>query len=341
MPKEPTDFAMHLSRYFLGYLAGTRGLSENTIISRRTTFTLLLDYCNRIEGISINNITIAKLDRALVSGFLEWLENTRLNSISTRNIRLDALKTFFSYLQAVAPEYLLQCQQILSIPRKKAPQENVKWLSLEAIQAILHVIDSSTYQGLRNLAMLSLLYDSGARVSELIDACVGDLRMNEPACIRLFGKGRKERVIPLMSKTAEVLIKYLEQRKTREAFAEDAPLFANRSRCKLTRSGVTYILQKYCMAAADAYPDASIRCVSPHIIRHSKAVHLLQSDVPLIYIRDFLGHAELSTTEIYARCDSSAVRKALEKSNGIEVDLEEPVWQRESSIMQWLESLVE
>ena len=339
MPRKPTDFAWHLSRYFLEHLAVTRGLSENTIASRRTTFTLLIDYCIRLEGISTKNITVARIDKQLVLRFLEWLETDRNNSISTRNIRLDALKTFFSYLQVTTPEYILQCQQIISIPRKKTPKKNVEWLSLDKVQAILQSINSATYCGLRDLAILSLLYDSGARVSELIGITVGDLRVADPACVRLFGKGMKERVVPLMGNTIEVLASYLKQRSMRKPYLADELLFLNRSQEKLTRSGVTYILQKHCEEALRLNPDIGLKIIAPHLMRHSKAVHLLQSGVPLIYIRDFLGHKEISTTEVYARCDSAAVRKALENSNRIEIDVMEPIWQRESSTLRWLESL--
>jgi site-specific recombinase XerD len=341
MPKKPTDFAWHLSKYFLEHLAGTRGLSENTVASRRTAFTLLIDYCNRFEGIATKDITVTRLDKQLVIRFLEWLEISRNNSVSTRNIRLDALKTFFAYLQISAPEHLLQCQQIISLPRKRAPKETVKWLPLEQVQAILQAIDIATYYGLRDLAILSLLYDSGARVSELIGITVSDLRMSDPACVRLFGKGMKARVVPLMGKTIEILSNYLKQRSSRVLFGSDEPLFVNRSQDRLTRSGITYILQRHCKEAARSNPDSGLMVITPHRLRHSKAVHLLQAGVPLIYIRDFLGHKEISTTEIYARCDSAAVRKALEKSNQIEIDLKEPIWQRKSSTLRWLESLSE
>ena len=341
MSKAPTDFARHLTGYFIGHLAGSLDLSEHTISSRRTAFALLIGYCNDVEGIRSSSLAIRDIDRPLVERFLDWIEDERGNSPSTRNIRLDAIKTFFAYVQVVAPEHMLQCQQIAAIPRKREPKACVKWLTLDEVQALLHGIDSSRYQGLRDLALLSLLYDSGARVSELAAAKAGDLRTDEPARIRLFGKGAKERFVPLMGDTVDVLRVYMRHRAERKPFAAEDHLFVNRSGNGLTRGGIKHILQKHWAAVPSDMRDASMPEITPHTLRHSKAVHLLQADVPLIYIRDFLGHSELSTTEIYAQCDSGAIRKAVEKSTGVTVDIEEPIWEHDANILRWLESLSE
>lgn len=339
MAKAPTDFARHLSGYFLSYLAGSKNLSENTIASRRTTFSLLMEYCAAVEGIPAARLTIADVDRPLVERFLAWLEANRCNSASTCNVRLDAVKTFFDYLQGVAPEHLLQCQQVVSIPRKREPKPCVRWLALDEVRAMLHAIDSGTYQGLRDLALISLLYDSAARVSELADARVRDLRVEAPPRIRLVGKGSKERFVPLMGETAHVMREYLRRRGDRRPFSADDHLFVNRSGTGLTRGGISHILQRRWESVPPGQRDLGGSKVTPHTLRHSRAVHLLQADVPLIYIRDFLGHAELATTEIYAQCDSRAVREAVERSNGIAVDVEQPVWERDPSLLRWLESL--
>lgn len=338
MPKAPTDFAKHLSGYFIGHLAGAKNLSENTIASRRTTFALLIEYCGDVEGMPASSLTVRDVDRALVERFLGWAEGVRGNSPSTRNVRLDAIKTFFAYLQAAAPEHMLQCQQVAAIPRKRVPKPCVRWLALDEVQALLGSIDSSRYAGLRDLALLSLLYDSGGRVSEVADARVRDLRTDEPARIRLLGKGSKERYVPLMGSTVAVLRSYLARRGEREPVDGGDHLFVNRSGNRLTRGGVAHILQKHWSRASDR-PEGGLAKVTPHVLRHSKAVHLLQAGVPLIYIRDFLGHSEISTTEVYAKCDQSAIREALEKSNGVQVDVEEPAWERDRSLLRWLESL--
>lgn len=339
MAASPTDFARHLSGYFLRHLACERGLSEHTVASRRTAFTLLIEFCGECEGIPVGKITVATLDRDRIVRFLDWLEGERGNCVATRNVRLDAIKTFFAYLMAVAPEHMLQCQQVLSIPRKREPEAMVGWLGAEAVRAILEDPDSSTYQGLRDLALLTLLYDSAARVSEVADVRLRDVRLEDPACVRLVGKGNKERSVPLTSPTVAVLREYLGRTRARRRCDQTDHLFVNRSGRPLTRGGISYVLRKHCEGAMAKSPDAGVRVITPHILRHSKAVHLLQADVPLIYIRDFLGHADVATTEVYARCEASDVRAALERSCRIEVEVEEPVWQREDGILSWLESL--
>lgn len=164
MTASPTDFARHPSGYFLRRLACERGLSAHTVASRRTTFTLLKEFCGKREGIPVGKVAVATLDRDRIVRFLDWLESERGNCVATRNVRLDAIKTFFAYLMAVAPEHMLQCQHVLSIPRKREPRAMVGWLGLDAVGAMLEAPDSSTYQGLRDLALPALLYDSAARV---------------------------------------------------------------------------------------------------------------------------------------------------------------------------------
>ena len=339
MSASTTDFARHLSSYFLRHLTYEKGLSATTIASRRTAFVLLVKYCRENEGIPAKKMTVQAIDRDLVMRFLDWLEDDRGNCVATRNVRLDAIKTFFAYLVAVAPEHMHQCQRVLSIPRKKEPKAMVGWLGLDAVKAILEMPDSSTYHGLRDLALLTLLYDSAARVSEIAGARTRDLRLDEPACIRLLGKGNKERSVPLTSAAVDVLREYLLRAKSRGCCKPADHLFVNRSGNGLTRGGISYVLRKYCEEAMRRRPDAGVRAITPHIMRHSKAVHLLQAGVPLIYIRDFLGHADVTTTEVYAKCEASEIRAALEKSGGIDVEVEEPVWQREDGILRWLESL--
>lgn len=339
MTASPTDFARHLSGYFLRHLACERGLSAHTVASRRTAFTLLIEFCGKREGIPVGKIAVATLDRDRIVRFLDWLESERGNCIATRNVRLDAIKTFFAYLMAVAPEHMLQCQQVLSIPRKREPRAMVGWLGLDAVRAILEAPDSSTYQGLRDLALLALLYDSAARVSEVADVRLRDVRLDDPACVRLLGKGNKERSVPLTGPTVRVLREYIERTKARRRCGQTDHLFVNRSGRALTRGGVAYVLRKHCQRAIGRSPDAGVRVITPHVLRHSKAVHLLQAGVPLIYIRDLLGHADVSTTEVYARCEASDVRAALERSHRIEVEVDDPVWQHEEGLMSWLESL--
>lgn len=190
--------------------------------------------------------------------------------------------------------------------------------------------------GIRDTALLCLLYDSGARVQELIDLSLLDIRLETPATIRLYGKGRKVRVVPLMSQTATILQKYLNMWHLDAARKPDDPVFVNHQGKRLTRPGVTYILNKY-MAQVSWMEDK--KGITPHVIRHSKAMHLLRADVDLHYIRDFLGHVQIETTEVYARADAEMKRKALETAN-LDLPAEpQTSWQKDQSLLSWLQSL--
>ena len=311
---KPTSFARYMSSYLTEYLPGTKGLSHNTISSKRDTYILLLRFLEEANGQKPEAVDIPQISKDVVVDYLNWLETSRHSSASTRNIRLAAIKSLFSYIQVQTPDYSYQCQQILSIPRKKEPEHTLEYLSVDGIKAVLDAVDGSTREGLRDLALLSIMYDSAARVQEIADLCVCDFRNQKPYTLRLTGKGNKTRIIPLMKPTADLLSKYIEAYHAGYGSEKGIPLFSNRKREKLTRAGITYILNKYVEKARSEHPELVSDVVSPHGIRHSKSMHMLQAGVPLIYIRDFLGHSEVSTTEIYARCDSEQKRKAIEKA---------------------------
>lgn len=336
---KPTDLAKYLTGYLTSYLPNTRGLSTNTIASRRDTFTLFFSYLQDEKKISPSKADISNLDAETIIGFLDWLENTRECSISTRNLRLSALKAFFQYIQTQTPDYMYLCQQIAALPLKKCPDKNIEYLTLDGIKAILDAVDTVTPAGRRDLVLLSVLYDSAARVQEIADLKVGDIRLPKPSTIRLTGKGNKTRVVPLMDPTARLLHQYLDENTLQTEKHYNCPIFKNRSGTKLTRAGIAYILDKYVTIAKQSCPALIPKDISPHCLRHSKSMHMLQAGVPLIYIRDFLGHAEISTTEVYARCDSSQKRKAIEAAYpNIQVS-SLPSWQSDDGLMNWLKSL--
>ena len=199
--------------------------------------------------------------------------------------------------------------------------------------------DKMTKNGRRNIVLLSLLYDSGARVQELADLKVGDIRIASPSTVKLMGKGDKTRIVPLMKPMSKLLNHYLQENNLIEPHTFDYPLFRNRSKDKLTRAGIAYIVKKYACTAIKEAPGLFPDKLSPHCFRHSKAIHLLQSGVNLIYIRDFLGHVDIQTTEIYARIDGEMKRKALEKSNNNVVSSEMPEWQNNANLMNWLKNI--
>lgn len=336
---KPTDLAKYMQKYLVDYLGATRGLSTNTIASRRDTFTLLFEYLKAEKNLSPEKADIRDLDVDTINDFLNWLEIKRQSSKSTRNLRLTSLKIFFKYIQTVTPDYIYQCQQIAGIPLKKVPEDSISYMTLDGIKALLDSVETNTHAGFRDLVMLSVLYDCAARVQEVADLRVGDVRLQKPETICLTGKGNKTRVVPLMISTAKLLKQYISANRIGQPNCIDYPLFPNRSGGKFTRAGITYILQKYVNATREAHPELIPKSVSPHHLRHSRAMHMLQAGVPLIYIRDFLGHSEISTTEIYARCDSKQKREAFEAVQPNFAKEEMPVWQTDKSLLSWLKSL--
>ncbi len=337
---KPTDFAVQLSRYLGSYLPGQSGCSTNTVRSYRDTFTLLLRFCRDEQHLPPQKLTLDRIDRHLIEAFLQWVETDRSCSATTRNIRLAAIHAFYKYLQIEAPHMLDRCQDILSIPYKKARQKVVSYLTLDETQALLLQPDVGSQSGRRDLTLLSLLYDTGARVQELADLRIGDVRFSSPTVIRLTGKGRKSRLVPIMARTEKLLRSYLDEYDPDYTAHESCPLFCNRDGKKLTRAGIAYILKKYVLQARSGGGIPAQTAVSPHVLRHSKAMHLLQSGVNLVYIRDLLGHADISTTEIYARADEHLKRKALmEAYPSPSPESETPAWQKDSDLLSWLKSL--
>ena len=335
----PTCFARYMSKYLTEYLPGIQGVSYNTIASKRDAYILLLKYLDDTQNIKAEDVDIPLLTRETIIKYLEWLEKSRGSSVSTRNIRLAAIKSLFSYIQTQTPDYIYQCQQILSIPRKKEPGHTLEYLTVEGIKSVLNAVETSSRTGLRDLTLLSLMYDSAARVQEIADLSVNDFRAEKPSTLRLTGKGSKTRIVPLMSATSDLVSKYISIYHPSYRGEYNVPLFSNRKKEKLTRAGIAYILKKYVKIAREKQPDLIPETVSPHGFRHSKSMHMLQAGVPLIYIRDFLGHSEISTTEIYARCDSEQKRKAIENTCPSITKSETPMWQKDTSLLGWLQSL--
>lgn len=331
---------MHLSRYLGIYLPGQSGCSVNTVRSYRDTFVLFLRYCRDEQKLTPQKLTLERVDRHLVEGFLQWVETDRGCSAGTRNNRLAAIHAFYRYLQFETPHLLVRCQEILSIPNKKTQKKVMSYLTLDEMQALLAQPDTQTAAGRRDLAMLALLYDTGARVQELADLKLGDIRLSSPTVIRLTGKGGKARLVPVMAPTENLLRTYLEEHDANYFAHKGYPLFSNRDGKKLSRAGIAYILNKYVVQAQRLGSIPAQITVSPHVLRHSKAMHLLQSGVNLVYIRDLLGHADVSTTEIYARADEHFKREALTTAYPSPTpEPETPVWQKDSDLLIWLKGL--
>jgi site-specific recombinase XerD len=335
---KPTDFSYHLTNYLGKYLPGILGLSVNTISSYRDMFTLMVTFYETI-GIKPDKIMLTDFTELRMVKFLEWLEKQRGNAISTRNVRLAAIHAFAKYLARVYPDYMHEMLKIQSIPFKKCLKKSPEFVSIEGMTFLLSLPDVRTKNGRRNATILSMMYDSGCRVQELCDLTVSDIRLEKPATIKVNGKASKIRIIPVMDSMAKLLKQYLKEFGLMTPEKSSLPLFSNRSGKKLTRKGVTYILEKYFFQAQEEKPGLFPEKISPHCFRHSKSMHLLQSGVDLIYIRDLLGHVDIKTTEIYARIDSEMKRKSLEKSMNITPVDKEPVWQTDEKLLAWLNSL--
>jgi len=335
---KPNDFAYMLSKFLSSHMPGERNLSSNTVLSYRDTFKLLLAYLRDEKNIPPDKITFEAISKRIILDFIAWLKTARGSSASTCNQRLGAIHAFFVFVQYEMPEKLINCQEIISTKTAKAPQSAINYLTLDGIKAILTVPDTTTKSGRRDAMMLSLLYDTGARVQEIVDATIGDVRFAAPATIRLIGKGNKARIVPLLLKTETLLREYMKDLPQQPFTDTSRPLFCNRENQKFSRWGISYTLKKYADVARIAHPSLIPEKLSPHSFRHSKAMHLLQADVNLIYIRDLLGHTDVKTTEIYVRADSSAKRKALEKANPIKDAVQFPSWNTDAGLMDWLQN---
>ena len=330
-----TDFPRLLSDFLLKELPGIRNQSKNTIESYRDTYIRLLTYCRDILSIKPERLCVSDLTAERITEYLEWLERERANSVSTRNQRLAAIHSLFRYIQTQAPEYMFQCQQVLGIPYKKTEKRVVNYLSEAETKTLLAMPDTTTKKGRRDQAMLTLLYDSGARVQELADLRVGDLRLDSPAQVKLTGKGRKTRIVPLMDKTVALLQSYISEQHLESASCYEHPLFFNAQDKKLTRQGIAYILKKY----ADG---CNLQKISPHRLRHTKAMHLTEADINPIFIRDFLGHTDLKVTEIYSKTSIKMKKAALDKmKSGKDVipEKQSKDWTEDKSLMEWLNGL--
>ena len=331
-----TDFAISLRRFLTDHMAGLRGCSPNTINSYRDTFKLLICFMRDEQSIPPERLTLDHLDVAAVTAFLAWLRTERHNRPSTRNQRLAAISSFYRWLQTQDPARMACCQDILAIPSSKHDQPAIAHLTVEQTRQLLALPDRSTRQGRRDATLLATLYDTAARVQELADLTVRDIRL-ETAIVALTGKGRKTRHVPIDENTTALLAAYLAERGLDRPSHDQRPVFFNQHRAKLSRGGITWILHKYQTKAAD--PALSGARLHPHIMRHSRAMHLYDAGVPLPYIRDILGHVDLSTTDIYARASTEAKRKALEAVYDQVVSAELPEWNQDPDLLNWLTDL--
>ena len=324
--------------YFLGpYLCGERGLSSNTRESYELTFKLLMPYLYETVNRPADKIDMDDFSAENIKGFLNHLEESG-NSVATRNQRLAAIKSFCRYVQADSPRHLYNMQQILSIPTKRKETRAIQYLTAEQLGLLLNKPDASNRYGFRDLLILTVLADSGARVSEFIDIKVGDIRFGKHTQVLLHGKGNKDRWVPLTSKTTSLLRLYYEKEGLDSEIYIGRNLFLNRSGRPFTKAGITYILQKYTTMLHEENPAGFPEKLTPHCLRHTKAMIMLEAGQNLIYIRDILGHSHIKTTEIYARTDSKQIRAAIESvQSKIQVpDTTTISYQDDPELLEWL-----
>lgn len=302
-----TDLALLLQAFFCRRLIQQRNVSHQTICSYRDTFRLLLRFSERQLGKAAVQMKLIDIDASLVLAFLNNLETERHNSIRSRNNRLAAIRSFMHYAALQQPEALPGIQQVLAIPLKRSDRPMVKYLTQQEIQAILEAPDISTWSGQRDQVLLATMYNSGARVSEITALRRIDLEGSQAQAIHLHGKGRKERMVPLWKSTSKLLRSWIIQLRP----DPQQPLFPNRYGLAMTRSGVESRLRKAVAAAALSYSSLKIHTVSPHVVRHTTAMHLLQAGVDLSVIALWLGHESVVTTHQYLEADLRMKEKAL------------------------------
>jgi integrase/recombinase XerD len=334
---KPSTLASALKGFFIDYLPRQRALSPMTLKSYRDSLKLLLLYAAERAG-DPSQLTLEELSVEKITLFLQSLEELRKNQISTRNVRLSAIHSFFRYLGGQYPEHLEQAQRVLSIPFKRTGTREIEHFEFEEIQAVIRAVDVHRDNGRRDLALLTLMFNTGARVSEVIALTVADLHLTPPYTALFRGKGRKERTCPIWPETAVLLQRLTEQCDTPPS--PSTPLFFNDRGTRLSRFGVRLILSKYVAKARARNASLKRKRLHPHSMRHSTAIHLLQSGVDLSTIAHWLGHVSINTTNKYLSIDLEAKRRALAKAKPILKEGRSPgKWRKDRNLIAWLKAL--
>jgi integrase/recombinase XerD len=327
--------ARSIKRFFSHYLPVQKGLAANTILAYRDAIKLLLCYASDTLKKSVEELCVEDIEESLVLDFLDHIENTNGCSARTRNARLAAIRSLFSFIAREEPSLLLHSQMIRTIPFKRTQHKMVDYLEENEIQALLNAVDLKSHTGVRDKALLLLLYNTGARVSEIVELKLEDLRLDGAAQVKLLGKGNKYRSCPLWPETLKALEAYLKQRTAKDPAEQQ--LFLNANASPITRFGVRYIIGKYATAAKSRCPSIAAKTVTPHTIRHTTAMHLLRSGNDVNMVSYWLGHADINTTHIYVEIDMEMKRQMLQKAGPPAV--KEPLPWQKPNVLQWLNAL--
>jgi site-specific recombinase XerD len=295
--------------FFVEYLLNQKHASPRTLATYRDAFRLVLRFVHETKGVQPAAISVADLDAPTILAFLDHIEQKRANCISSRNARLAAIRSFFRFVQMQEPAGLAVASRVLAIPAKRTERKLVGYLTRPEIDAILSTSDRTQWDGRRDHALLLTLYNSGARVSEITGVRRDEIVLDAPASLKLHGKGRKERAVPLWAKTAHVLRAWFQELGDR--FGGLA--FPSARARRLSRHGVSYLLSRAADRATPACPSLQSKRISPHLIRHSTAMHLLQSGVDPAVIALWLGHESVETTHGYVEADLTMMENAMGK----------------------------
>ena len=337
--KNADKIAPFLTRFFQDYMVSERNLSQNTILSYRDALKLFLLFMQSQTRKSCTNLSLYDITPTRILQFLNFLEQQRGNSIRSRNHRLAALRSFFEYVARTEPRHAEVCRQIASIPIKKAGRALVDYLEIDEITAILNQIDPSRPDGLRDYTLFLFLYNAGARVEEASQLRSSWLTLTKPYRVCILGKGKKWRVCPLWRVVGEAFRCLLS---ARVIHSNEEHVFLNRFGSPLSRHGIFDIVKKYAKKASKTMPQLSQKRISPHTIRHTTAMHMLEAGIDINSIRSWLGHASLETTHQYAQINLKMKTKAMEicESSFLNVTGSAlPSWKADKDILTWLKSL--
>ena len=306
---------IHVQQFFTQRLVNQLHASPNTVASYRDTFRLLLKYAAEQLRRQPTELQIADIDADLVGGFLTFVETRRGNGARSRNARLSAIHSFFKYVAGNEPQLLHHCQQVLAMPSKRYEKRTIDFLTRAEIEALIAAADTTTRSGRRDRMLLLLALQTGLRVSELINLACGDVVLGTGAHVRCMGKGRKERSTPLRKDCVEALRVWLTER----GGTNGEPLFVSNRRDRLSRDAVERIVRKHVELAAKTCPTLSAKRVTPHVLRHSAAMQLLQNGVDRTVIALWLGHESVESTPMYIHADIELKEKAMAKTQPVTV----------------------
>ena len=330
-----TDFAVLITKFLTEYLPLHRNCSKNTISSYKDSLKLFIFFLRDHKSMNINKFKMRQIDRELILEFIEWLKN-RGNSPVTINHRLAGIKSFINFAQYESVENLAYLQPVLSVKSLKTTTRQVDYLTEEQMNSLINLPPTDTFAGLRHRIIMCLLYDTGARVQELCDLKIEDINLGNNPTVKLHGKGSKIRIVPISKNMNQILEVYISKFFS-DIKLKNEYLIKNKNNQQMSRDGIEYIVQKYATILKNNDPSFPSK-VHPHMFRHSKAMHMLAVDIPIVYIRDFLGHEDISTTMIYARADS---RKKNEAINNLAPKLIEENyvdWSKDQDLLDFLNS---